>query len=465
MNVRILWLSPLLLWGCPKDLPPALQVGSQPSAASPASPPTTTAQPTTPDELLAVVVQGDPLLRRPPHGLESSTLEALSDQSAAAAALSTLQAASQQNKDVLPTLIELEAALRGTVAVPLVRGFRFSLAWPLIEDLVPGKVQADHAIILDYLTPFHTEEEDLHGGASSLETLLDSPRSSLAAEHYAERWVLEGWLDGPQVPLQQVSKALDSVQFDHLATSPAGRLIQARSTAQTQAAPPSPEQEEAAWQSLLLATELYLLQAAADTDGEQRRLREREEALAVEGHEDALHGLLQTSFDGALPQAASDRAAGGALLAIAGDRLNGTCPRQPCGGVDRGRLTQAAGRFHPDVDALAKVWRAAALKHALDALEVGHERVTYRYDAVNLCDMLFATGTRSMAHLVLRRSIPDAGVWSAYAVALGHPEVTHWEDLRALLGDHLRKVTLDAKKTAPEVFHPPLDRIVRRSLP
>ena len=88
--------------------------------------------------------------------------------------------------------------------------------------------------------------------------------------HLAERQVLLGWLDGPELPLSDLAAAMKPGIHDRLINSPAGALLIARGLGRQ-----DDDAGERGAETLRQATTLALVLAAAQTDREQEAARQR----------------------------------------------------------------------------------------------------------------------------------------------------------------------------------------------
>ena len=276
---------------------------------------------------------------------------------------------------------------------------------------------------------------------------------------YADRWVLQGWLVDPSVPVQAVAPLLASPQFDQLSQTPLGRVLQAR------AAGDAVDSNEG-WTDLTRATTVALQQAAADRDREQAEWADLRATLREELQaDDPVAALLGRAFDQLAPGAADPQQAGGALLAFAAARWVGECGQAPCAGLDRVQAMGNAADWAPQVEPLAAIWRVIALKEALDTLEVGRDTALFAGAAADVSDALLGTGAGPIDAAVLTRQRPDASVWLALGRAVG-VEVVEWEGVREAIGKHLHRHALDASRRVNDADSKArLERIARRAIP
>ncbi len=389
----------LLLAGCPAHTPEPIP--------APVGPPP---QPGDTDALIGWVLAGDPLARRPrmPAG---GTPGAGADIRAALGC-------------ALPGW-EAEAGAPGTIRVPLLRGARLAelelrqdlsvtdlrLIAPLLPPVNPPPVPARP--VLDWL------------GAPSLEGLLV----------VAERQVMLGWLDGPEIDRRAVAELLPDPRFDRLSRSPAGSLI----LSVERAAAIQPGQAAAALTQLSAAVGLALREAGADSDAQQAAWKaERARLQAERGISgDPVNELLRQAHAALLASASDPQAVGGALVAQAALRWREACPDAPCGGLDRIRALSAARRW--GAAPWAAAWEIVAWKDSIDHLEVAWGRASAVYAQDEIVELL----VERLEPRMLLFDAPGPPSVLALTRALGLEGSTDRDSLLAALKDELRRM-LDA---------------------
>jgi hypothetical protein len=422
-----------LLAACPpRDIPEHLMV-DKPEAASEAAAFTDVAG------AVAYAVGRDPLARTPrtPDAARLATLGA--DAEPLVAWSGAVAQVESGQSDAAVVLQQVEDQWRGTPAVPLARGYRLGVAQRQIraaEGLTPDL----EGQVLTLLTPLRAPPESAELKAGAWDWLGGGSQEAVLA--YGDRYVLTGWLDGPRIPVAAAAKALEAENYDPLRATALGNLLTARATG----ASASPDEGLA---DLQRATALALERAAADRDKEQAAWSDRRKAVAAElslpADADPVAALLQRAAERLTAAGADDRAAGGALLAIHAARLSPKCAEPPCRGPDRVDGITAAGRWHPDVAALARVWRVVALKGAVDAMDVGHDTVMYPEAAIDLVDALIGSGVGPLDASLLRRERGDPALWLAIGRASGADAALDWPGARAAVGKHLAQ---EAEKAA-----------------
>lgn len=435
-----MWLA---LLGCPRPIPDHLRL--EPTAAD--------AAPVSIVDLasaVAAVVGADPLARSPylPPG---NVLDEIPDAAPLAAFVRQVRTLEAGAAPFERGLQALEDDWRGTAAVPLARGYRLRLAeTAAVSGPVTDGVQLQ---LVGLLTPLSVTEADPTLPRGPLAWLGDTTPVA-----YGERWVLEGWLGSPTIPIAALAGPLAAPQYDPLRTTALGQLIVARAGGAE--VPYDP-----AFADLRRATRLAVLRAAADRDAEQASWADTKRALAAElGDPDPIGRLLERAAGGLVPAAAADRAGGGALLAITALRWVDRCTAG-CAGVDRVETMARAGAWDPEIAELSAAWQAVALKEAVDTLEVGRETVMYPEAILRLADALVGTDAEPLAATALRKARPDAAVWLSVSRAVGADDSTDWEGARVGLGKHLAAVATRAAVVAadPEV-KAALERIATRAV-
>lgn len=409
-----LWL---LLPACTGRLPPALAPTSAPTAQAP-----TVAV----DDLASAavaLVAADPLLRRPQVQADWAGLPG----GAPIAAWSRLV----ERGDAQPAdWFSLERSYPGTLAVPLARGARLAD----LESLLAGGLRPeDTARVVSLLAPLSDVERS---GPSDIRPALGwaapgaaATEQAAAVLHIAERGVLLGWLDAPDLPLAAPTAAMRPGIHDRLIDAPAGALILARGTGRRDA-----EAAAGGRADLSLATTLALADAAADTDSEQAalttRLAQAAELLRAQGaqvpevHDGALRFSLSRARSRLTADGGDDASAGLALVALTAERLRDQCPDPTCRGLDRVTTLHRAAAWGPEAAAAAAAWRVVAAKQALDTLEVTAERPTFGAAMPELVDVLLGEGAASVDLSLLRQASAGPVTWLSLTRAAGAPDAT-----------------------------------------
>ena len=448
---RALAAAALALVACARTLPSPLALPPPDDAA--ASHPILTRE-----DALTAVLDGDPLARRTGRvrALALSDVDGAGPIAATLQALTTLEST---QVDATQALHVGEHERPGSESVALFRGYRLALA----ERSIAASVTTGTPLEFDVaslLAPLATEVRPTAIGRHPLAWLSpDTAALPDALYAYGERWVLEAWLDGPAIPLAPVASLLHADAYDTLALGPIGRLIQAR--ADGLRADPT-----AALADLDRATLLALTRAAADRDAEQTAWRDLRKAAADElGVDDPVSALLQRAAAGLTADAGNARSAGAALLAIAADRLDGSCLDAPCVGLDRTSLITRAGAWDTQLQRRARVWRVIALKDAIDGMEAGHETVRFNPSLVDLVDALLGTGAFEPPASLLARRTAEEAAWTQLGAMTGDASPKTWADARAILGLQLARETSSALEISDQPSRPLIERIARRAHP
>ncbi|MDP6945784.1 MAG: hypothetical protein QF464_16660 [Myxococcota bacterium] len=407
------------------------------------------------DDTLAFMINADPLARRPVFPVNSQ-LSDEADYGTVVAFITAIRNLEGGRGERMGTLHRLHREYAGTPVSPLVRGYALSVAErPLAQ---PDPLEDELVEALSLLTGLPPGPEEAPTQARHPFDWLgggDDPRQVRA---YADRWVLSGWLDAPNIPVHAAAEGLGGPQYALLSESPTARLILARAASAD--ADPSP-----AWDDLAHATLLSLTRAAADTDAELGAWADQKADEAEALGANPVKVLLDRAFEGLIADAASDRSAGAALLVIQAHRWGGTCAWTPCEGVDRSAAMTAAGRWHPEVRTLARVWQVIALKDALDSMDVGHDTVLFPKAMTLLIDALNGLGAGPLDVRLLRWNRPDPSAWEALGVAVGREATTDWDTVNLGLGGFLQdEARAVAKATEDPEMKSLLERIATRAL-
>jgi hypothetical protein len=448
-----LGLCGILLCGCSRKVPSHLQPDSPDPQASAAALAITDLR-----SALAQLTRTDPLVRAPKL-LEASVYDSVDQGPPLAAYVRRVRMLERGEGQVERELQQLEDEYSGTAVVALSRGYRLRI----IENILATTPELDERIevqIALLLTPLQ--------GASTEETLPQPPLAWLQGDdalaervrHVGDRWALAAWLESPDIPLAPVGEALDSPLYDGLVQTPVGALVAARAAGNT-------GDTQVGLEALKRATQLALVQAAADRDQEQAAWADlrRAEAKAL-GVEDPIRQLLQRASTDLTEVAGNNDAAGGALLALAALRWKDACGAPPCGGVDRVHWMHISGRWSDAIAPLAATWKVIALKESLDGMDVGHDTVLFPRATLALTDALLGSGAGPLDLSLLRRRRPEPQVWLELARATGSEGATDWSDARVAIGEHLRAQThLALELSSDEEIRPLLERISTRAVP
>ncbi|MBT3223054.1 MAG: hypothetical protein HN348_28610 [Proteobacteria bacterium] len=407
------------------------------------------------------LVHHDPLVRAPPR-LPSTVVDGIDGGEPLAAYLQAIADLEKGEGDVSRVLQQLEEQWLNTPAVPLCRGYRLRVMETEITLKQESDEDAERKIAL-LLSPLQGKGEEAHLPRRPLEWLSTSDLSLTdTIRHYADRWVLSGWLDGPEIPLTGVAQALQAPQFDELRTSTIGQIIVNRTKERAST------DQFGDLDDLTQATFLALSHAAADRDGEQaawsKQKREAAESLGTE--EEPEYFLLNRALAQLVPHSSNDTAAASALLTYQALRWHGRCSDSPCVGLDRMRTVNATKTWDGRVAALAGVWQVIALKEALDTMDVGHESVLFPKAMVDLLDALLGTTDGPFDLHLLRHGRPSSEVWQALGRSVGKDDTTDWPGVRAALGAHLAQQANETHAlVSDDEWKQLLQRIERRAVP
>lgn len=438
----------ILLWwpACLRPLPDHLRVEAPrpiPGASAPVTAPVDRAT------ALSAVIGADPLARRPAW-LDAAGARSIPDAGATADFLDAVLRL-ETTRDAAGPLRRVEEGHLGTEAVGLSRGLRLAQAEGQLHSTLVDATAAQRAAV-GLVTPLGEPEDAL--GDGPLLAFSGGPEGLGA---HAGRWVLAGWLDGPEVPLAPVAAALRSPAFDPWRDSPLGQLIVAR--AEGRAADPT-----SAWADLERATHLALVRAAADRDAEQGAWADEKRRVAEElGANDPIAALLARAFDGLTADAGAARSAGGALLAATALRLLDRCPDAPCRGLDRATTLRRAASWDPAVASLAATWEVVSWDKTLATMAAGRDTGLFPDALVDLADGLAALG--SVDGALLSHTGPDPGVWLLAGRAVGIDGCTGYGDAAVALGKRHQELARSAARTAPSADAALLERIASRAVP
>lgn len=450
-----MWLLLALACG-PKDLPPYLQPAER-AAAAPV--------PSDFSDLsgaLAALVGDDPLVRRP-TAAAPERYAALPDGAPLAA-----WARASRGAPSATNLAAVERKSRGTAAVALVRGSALAIVEAQLLYLGPNPhlPREEDLVALTWVSPLLPDDRPPPPDARApLGWLgpLDPADARKLLLRFAERRVLLGWLDGPGIPLQAVAAAFAPGVHDRLLEEPAGALVHARGLGAR-----APERLAEGLALLTRATALALEDVTADRDAEQQAWRARREALRVElgvdPSQDPVSRLLDDAFAALVQDAADDRSAGLALVALTARRSRGPCPPGVCRDLDRTPTLARAEQWAPEVAPLARAWQAVALKAAVDTVEVSVDRPSFASVLPDLVDALIGTGEGNFPVGVLRRGGPSPQLFLDLSRGMGGPDQMDATGLLADLKARLVAVAARALEVSqPPEIQEPLTRVRERA--
>jgi hypothetical protein len=375
----------ILTLACAKETPPHLRV-DDPHAHLSSGPVT-----------LETLVGFDPLMRRPNPRRQGDW-----DQLDEASAIEVWARTARQAESIPADWATVEAATRGTIGVPLARGARLAGI-----EVTRGEWDEDlQQRIAAWLGLSGVEARPATSTPAEPLAWLsghDAQDKMEAARHSATRMVMEGWFDGPKIDLKPAASALASDAQTLLADSPYGRLILARAGGLR-----DPDAAKTGVQFFWEATGHALEWVAAESDADQAIIQQKRAAFRAQRSSTPSAWNLARARQVLPLNAASDASTGLALVTIAAERLEDSCPDSPCHGLDRVASLTRAGRWHPDAAAGAAVWHVIALKRALETLEVSLDKPSLYRRLPQIADALAGTqeGTIELAFLRHRTATP-----------------------------------------------------------
>jgi hypothetical protein len=180
-------------------------------------------------------------------------------------------------------------------------------------------------------------------------------------------------------------------------------------------------------------------------------------ALGTEA--DPVGVLLQAATAELTADAAEDRSAGLALVALSADRIDGSCRTPACHDFDRTATLARAAAWHPEVRPVALAWQVISLKRAFDAFDVARDTPVASASLPDLLDALMGTGGIGLPAGLLLRRAESPQVFLELTRAIGGPEQTSAEDALEVLRMHLVRVC-DQALAAP--VDPAITEEIRR---
>ncbi len=430
----------LLIVACAKEIPPHLRADSPRtvSATGPAS--------------VETLVGADPLLRRPNPRTQGDWGDLPEGP-----AIEAWARVARQAEPFPADWATVETATRGTIGVALARGARLAAievtqgewdedlqqqlaAWLGLSGVEAKPATATPAEPLAWLNGHDAQEK------------LDTAR------HLATRMVLEGWFDGPQINLKPVSRALMSDAHTLLADSPYGRLIVSRASGLH-----DPDAAKTGVQFFWEASGHALEWAAADSDSEQAIVQKKRAAFRAQRNSTPTAWNLARAREVLRLNASNNATTGLALVTIAAERLEGSCPDVPCDGLDRVASLTRASRWHPDAAAGAAVWQVIALKRALDTLEVSLDKPSLYRRLPQIADALAGSREGTIELAFLRHRTPTPGMMLTVSRMAGGPPTSDATQAIEAVGIRLRAACDQALKLNIPNSHAILVKRIRAS--
>jgi len=427
----------LLTLACAKEIPPHLRVEapSTESTSAPAS--------------LSSLVAHDPLLRRPKPRKAGDWQDVQGGQAI------EIWAQTARRPNATPSdWSTVEASTRGTIGVPLSRGARLAAievtrgewdeeiqqriaAWIGLSGVEARPATSTPAEPLAWL-PGHTPDEKFD-----------------AAEHLVRRMVMEGWFDGPKVDQTHAAEALNSDAHTLVADSPYGQLLLARNLGVMDA-----EAHTSGEQFFWEATGHALAWAAADKDIEQQYLQKQRADFRAQRNETPTAWNLARARELFILDASNQASSGLALVTIAAERLEGSCPDKPCSGLDVVASITRAGRWGSDAASGAAVWQVIALKRALDTLSVSLDKPSLYRRLPQIADALSGMNESPIELSFLRHRVPTPGMMLAISRMAGGTPTSDTEQAIDAVARRLQKACDHALATGvPPNLVQPIKRI------
>jgi hypothetical protein len=431
----------LLILACAKDTPPHLLVDSvrTKNFSGPAS--------------LETLVGSDPLVRRP-NPRTQGDWDSLDE----APAIETWARTARQQDPFPADWATVETATLGTIGVPLARGARLAAIEVTQGDWDEPLQQSIAAWLglsgVEARPATSTPAEPLawlvgHDAQEKLQT----------ARHLATRMVLEGWFNGPTINLEATAQALESDAHTLLAESPYGKLILSRAAELR-----DPDSAKTGQQFFWEATGHALQWAAADSDSEQAIIQKQRATFRAQRNSTPTAWNLARARELLRLNAASDASTGLALVTIAAERIEGSCPDKPCDGLYRVAALTRASRWHSDAAAGAAVWQVIALKRALDTLEVSLDKPSLYRRLPQIADALTGSQEATIELAFLRHRTATPGMMLTISrMAGGQPTSDAMQAIEAV-GIRLRDACDVALKHGLPAAHEAVIKRIRLSV-
>jgi len=432
-----------------RKTPDHLKVQAPDLSAAAAAPPMDLA------EAITQLTKGDPLVRRPNARSEEWWLSA-----AGGAPITAWRSVVGHAAVDAAVLVNFEGAWRGTPAVALSRGA--CLAELERELLTEGiSLEGDRAL-LTWLGSVVVQGPAGPNDVRPALTWLDPSQGRAALLRVAERHVMLGWLDGPEIPLAPVEAAMTVGTFDRLRDLPAGRVMVARAEA-TEAADPAKLDEGRTLFSE--ATHLMLLRASADNAPQQEQaqriaedLHQRHQ-LSGDDTEDPLPQLLHASLDALVEAGGGEDSTGLALVVVTAERLVDACPDRPCAGLDLHDTLSRASAWSAEAESFAWAWRLATAKDLRDQLEVSNELGLSTDALPAVADLIVGEHTARVPVALMQQNTLTPAAVLAVTRGLHQPDGTQPADALRALDVHMVRLCETLPSSLPSTWQPSVDRI------
>jgi len=376
-----MWLF-LLVIACVKEVPPHLRVETAPKTKSEAT--------------LSGLVSTDPLLRRPDPRTEGSW--------SAVAENDAIEAWAKVARKPRPRVSDwarVASESRGTLAVALAKGSMLAGLEASIGDWGHPHQKEVAAWLNLTETAARPTTHDLSEPLAWLPGFTPKEKYE-AARHIATRTVLSAWLDGPNIDLLPASRAMDLPLHTGIADSPTGQLIQARA-----AGAHNPEAAQQGTAHLWEATRHALRWVGADGNRAQTTLLKERQTFREEHGKNPVAHYLSLAQQKLIMDAAENDSAGLAWLAINAERLEGTCPDRPCGGLDKTANIKRTEVWGPTATSLSTIWQLIAIKSALDTFETSLDKPLFYKRLPQIVDALAGSHNTRIPSPILRYRSAD----------------------------------------------------------
>ena len=339
----------LVMLACVKEVPPHLRIDRTPTHPSMAP--------------LTTLGTHDPLVRRPRPGSPGAR-----DSHPQSEAIEAWAEIARKHEVVVSEWQRLSTMHRGSIGVPLARGAMLAG----LEASIGDWSHLNQQRIAGWLGLTRVAARPIDKGPSEPLAWLPglTPEEKFeAARHIATRWVLSGWMDGPEIDLAGVSQGLNSSTYTRIAHTPTGQLIRARARSSR-----NPEAAEEGREHLWTATYEALRWVGADGNRTQTAMtKERNQFREAHGS-DPIEYHLRLSWEALIMDAAEPDSAGLAWIGLSAERLQGSCPDEPCEGLDVTANITRGGVWGPQSQSVSTVWKLIAFKSALDTLQVSLDK-------------------------------------------------------------------------------------------
>jgi len=158
--------------------------------------------------------------------------------------------------------------------------------------------------------------------------------------------------------------------------------------------------------------------------------------------------------------ASSQNSTGMALVTIAAERLENSCPDTPCEGIDIVASINRAAQWGPAAESAAAAWKVIALKRALDTLTISLDKPSLYRRLPQIADALAGTTESPIELSFLRHRVATPGMMLTISRMAGGTPTSDTDQAILAVAERLQAACDDALQAGvPERLVQPIKRI------